>query len=67
MRIENLKPIKLGEYFGPTMARPGIPVEKPRRREIPDIQDPMPRKMPTPVVRPTEPSRTPQLPVPVRR
>lgn len=48
----------------PTMAKPGIPVENPQRRLIPDIFDPMqPRVVPKPI----EPVRTPSEPVPVGR
>lgn len=46
----------------PLMARPGIPIERPDKREVPDIFDPMPTRIPVP-----EPVRTPQEePVPVR-
>lgn len=40
------------------MAKPGIPQEKPRRRDIPDIPDPMPRELPESVPEHVEPVRT---------
>lgn len=56
------------EKLSPTvmMAKPAIPIERPRRREIPDIASPMPERqpIPTPVPQP-EPVKTPLVPVPV--
>lgn len=50
------------------MAKPGIPVEKPRRRGVPYIPDPMPeRTQPKPTPTPVEPVRTPREPVPAGR
>jgi len=54
---------------GLNMARPGIPVEKPKRREIPEITDPFapaPKRIPVvpvPVKSPIKPVRGP---VPIR-
>ena len=47
----------------PKLAKPGIPLENPQRREEPYVPDPMPRRLPTPA----EPVKIPQEPVPVRR
>lgn len=46
----------------PSMAKPGIPLEKPKRRAVPDVPSPLRRKP----IR-VEPVRTPSEPVPVRR
>lgn len=46
------------------MAKPGIPIEIPQRREIPEIPDPMPQRL-APV--PSEPVKTPPEPVPIRQ
>lgn len=45
------------------MAKPGIPIEKPQRRQNPDIVNPVPQRLPTPA----EPVRIPREPVPVTR
>lgn len=55
--------MRLSEEDVTEMAKPGIPVEKPQRRNVPDIPDPMPVRLP----KPPEPVRTPREPVPVRR
>lgn len=45
------------------MAKPGIPSEKPQRRENPDIVNPIPQRLPTPA----GPVKVPREPVPVMR
>lgn len=51
----------------PAMAKPGIPVEAPKRREIPDITYPIPERIPLPIPAPAGPIRiTPREPVPTR-
>lgn len=49
--------------FEPIMAKPGIPVEKPLRRAVPDVPDPMPRRLPEPDFEPVEPVKEPREPV----
>lgn len=47
------------------MAKPGIPVKNPLRREIPDVPDPMPeRRLPTPVPATIDPAEKPREPIP---
>lgn len=51
-------------------AKPGIPTEKPQRRELPETKPPLkiPTPEPTPVPEPVptkEPIKTPPAPVPV--
>ena len=46
------------------MAKPAIPIERPQRREIPEIPDPMPQRLVPPA--PSKPVETPRLPVPAR-
>lgn len=45
------------------MAKPGIPIEKPEKKKIPDIPDPFPERTPIPAA----PVRTPPEPVPVQQ
>lgn len=56
-------PEQLG-YIYLKMAKPAIPVEKPQRREIPEIPDPMPERLVPPV--PSKPVKKSQEPVPAR-
>lgn len=46
----------------PEMARPGIPLEEPHKRDVPEVSDPT--KVPTPVTVP-DPIKSPREPVPV--
>lgn len=54
------------ELMREIMAKPGIPVELPKKRMVPDVSDPMrPKKIPVP---PVQPVRTqPREPVPAGR
>lgn len=47
------------------MAKPGIPIEKPQRREVPDAPNPIPERRPAPTPEPVNPAKTPSSPVPV--
>jgi len=49
-------------------AKPGIPVENPQRRAVPDSPDPMPQRVPTPATEPNkQPIQVPSEPVPAHR
>lgn len=64
-------PERLGYIQGPfleqtsslIMAKPDIPVEKPKRRAVPQIPDPMPHRL---LPAPSEPVKMPREPVPAR-
>lgn len=49
--------------------KPSIPAEKPKRREISDVPNPFPVRIPVRIVPdiPSAPQRTPREPVPVGR
>lgn len=52
--------------FEPKLAKPGIPEEAPRRRELPDVAPiiaPV-RESPKPEIVPLKPAKEPQVPVP---
>ncbi len=59
--------------FEPQLAKPGIPVETPRRREFPEIIYPFPKRTPTKTIpaptspEPFKPIPTPREPVPAGR
>lgn len=65
------KPLEIGRISEaiPVMAKPGIPVEVPRRREVPDVPNPLaPERLePAPAPIPLQPARAPRVPVPAGR
>lgn len=69
-------PEELGQQMKPSffpseieMAKPGIPVESPRRRAVPDIPNPIIIPIPTrvPITEPGQPAKMPRIPVPAGR
>lgn len=65
-RFETDLPIGQTESDISTMAKPGIPIEIPRRRAIPYIPDPFPApvRQPMPFSVPNAPVTIPKVPVP---
>jgi hypothetical protein len=66
---EQLKVVSISkteEILEPNMAKPGIPLEVPHPRQIPEIPNPIPERAPTPATPPipTEPVKVPGAPVP---
>lgn len=59
-----IRQISLSGEGLPTNAKPGIPDEDPKRRDVPFVPDP--RKLPVSPLRPGVPITTPTDPVPVK-
>lgn len=63
-RLGHIQKPPLEQSSSLIMAKPVIPGEKPKRREVPEIHDPMPQRL---VPSPPEPAKTPREPIPTRQ
>lgn len=56
-----------GNFEPLNMAKPQIPLRAPTRRSVPEIENPVPERIPEPIPAPAEPLKVPAEPVPLRR